>query len=128
MVGRKPSQELQDAHGIAKEIQTMTVNRLKPSVDPRDLWDMTNDFLKKKRYLPIARLYAHGQGLSAVERPFIWHKETWKLKAGMNITVHPYAKEANQTVSACMCDNWIIGKEGPGPCLHKTPKEIIVLE
>ena len=128
MVGKKPSQELQDAHGIAVEIQAMTVNRLKPGVDPRELWDMTNDFLKKKGYLPNVRLYAHGQGLSLVERPLIWYKETWKLKTGMNITVHPYARLANQTVSACVCDNWMIGEDGPGPCLHKTPKEIIVIE
>ena len=128
MVGRKPSQELQDAHGIAVETQTMNVNRLKPGVDPKDLWDMTNEFLKKNGYLPNLRLYAHGQGLSLVERPFLWYKETWKLKAGMNITVHPYARAASQGVSACICDNWIIGKDGPGPCLHKTPKEVIVIE
>ena len=128
MVGKNPPQELQDAHGIAVETQTMNVNRLKPGVDPKDLWDMTNDFLKKKGYLPNVRLYAHGQGLSLVERPFLWYKETWKLKAGMNITVHPYARLANQTVSACVCDNWMIGQDGPGPCLHKTPREIIVIK
>jgi Xaa-Pro aminopeptidase len=127
MVGRKPSQALQDAHGIAVETQKMTVNRLKPGVDPKELWDMTNDFLQKKGYLPNVRLYAHGQGLSLVERPLIWYKETWKLKAGMNLTVHPYTRVASQTVSACICDNWMIGEDGPGLCLHKTPKEIIVI-
>ena len=128
MVGRKPSQELQDAHAIAVEIQTMTVHRLKPGTDPKELWDLTNDFLKKKGCLPNSRLYAHGQGLSLVERPLIWHKEPWKLKAGMNIAVHPYARTLTQTVSACICDNWIIGKTGPEACLHKAPKEIIVIE
>ncbi len=128
MVGRKPSQELQDAHAIAVEIQAMNVDRLKPGADPKELWDLTNNFLKKKGYLPNLRLYAHGQGLSLVERPLIWHKEPWKLKAGMNIAVHPYARAVTQTVSACICDNWIIGETGPGACLHKTPKEIIVIE
>jgi Xaa-Pro aminopeptidase len=128
MVGRKPSQELQDAHGIAVETQAMTVSRLKPGVDPKELWDMTNNFLKKKGYLPNVRLYAHGQGLSLVERPLIWYKEPWKLRAGMNITVHPYPRVATQTVLACVCENWIIGEDGPGPCLHRTPREIIVIE
>ncbi len=127
VVGRKPSQELQDAHGIAVEAQKMTVDRLKSGTEPKELWDMTNDFLRKKGYLPNVRLYAHGQGLSLVERPFLWHKEPWKLRAGMNITVHPYARSASQSVSACICDNWIVGEEGPAPCLHKTPKEIIVI-
>jgi Xaa-Pro aminopeptidase len=106
----------------------MTVNPSKPGVDPKELWDMTNDFLKKKGYLPNVRLYAHGQGLRLGERPLIWYKETWNLKAGMNITVHPYARVATQGVSACIYDNWMIGADGPGPCLHKTPKEIIVIK
>ena len=126
MVGRKPSQELQDAHGVALEAQAMTVDRLKPGVDPKELWDMTNDFLKKKGYAPNLLLYAHGQGLSLVERPLIRYNETWKLKAGMNIAVHPRA--VTETAWATVCENWIIGEDGAGPCLHKYPQEIVVIE
>jgi Xaa-Pro aminopeptidase len=128
MIGQKPSQELQDAHAAAVEAQAMNVERLRPGTDPKDLWNMTNAFLKKKAYLPNLRLYAHGQGLSLVERPLIWHKEPWKLKTGMNIAVHPVARAVTQTVSACICDNWIVGENGAGDCLHKTPKEIIVID
>lgn len=128
IIGEKPSQQIQDAHGIAVQVQEMTVNESKPGADPKELWDMTNDFLKKRGYLPNVRLYAHGQGLGLVERPLIWYKEPWKIKAGMNITVHPYARAADLTASVVICDNWMIGKDGAGPCLHKTPKELIVIE
>ena len=26
-----------------------------------------------------------------------------------------------------VCDNYIIGPDGPGECLHQTPKEIIII-
>jgi Xaa-Pro aminopeptidase len=126
VVGKKPSQELQDVHGISVEAQAITVSRLKPGADPRELWDMTNDFLKKKGYPPNTRLYSHGQGLSLVERPLIRYNETWKLKAGMNITVHP--RVVGKTTFDSVCENWIVGENGPRPCLHKTPREIIVIE
>ena len=126
MVGKKPSQELQDAHGVAVEVQRMNVDRMKPGADPKELWDMTNDFLKKKGYAPNLRLYAHGQGLGLVERPLIRYNETWKIKAGMNITVHPRA--VTKTAWATVCENWIIGEDGTGPCLHKSPQEIVIIE
>lgn len=126
ILGRKPPQELRDAHEVAVEAQAITVNGLKPGADPKELWDKTNDFLKKKGYRPMPRLFAHGQGLSLVERPLIRYNETWKLKTGMNIAVHPRA--ANETAVAPVCENWLIGKNGPEPCLHKTPREIIVIE
>ena len=126
VVGKKPSQELQDLHGVSAEAQAMTVSRLKPGADPKELWDLTNDFLKKKGYPPNKRLYSHGQGLSLVERPLIRSNETWKLKAGMNITVHP--RVGGKTTFDSTCENWIVGEDGPGPCLHKTPREIIVIE
>ena len=125
MVGKKPSQELQDAFGVVVEAQALTANHLKPGADPKELWDMNADFLKKKGYTPPARLYAHGQGLPCVERPSIRYNETWKLKAGMNITIHPSA--ARKDVLAIVCDNYIIGKDGVEPSLHKFPREIIVI-
>lgn len=125
MVGKKPSQELQDAFGVSVEAQALTANHLKPGADPKELWEMNTDFLKKKGYAPPARLYAHGQGLPLVERPSIRYNETWRLRAGMNITIHPSA--VRKDVLAVVCDNYIIGKEGVEPCLHKFPREIIVI-
>jgi hypothetical protein len=51
--------------------------------------------------------------------------ETMKIKAGINMAVHPSA--ITDTVWANVCDNYLITENGPGPCIHKTPKEIIVL-
>lgn len=126
MVGKKPSQELQDLHGVSVEAQAITVSRLKSGADPKELWDLTNAFLKKKGYPENKRLLSHGQGLSLVERPLIRSNETWKLKAGMNITVHP--RVGGKTTFDSTCENWIVGEDGPGACLHKTPREIIVIE
>jgi Xaa-Pro aminopeptidase len=126
MVGVKPSQELQDAHGVAMEAQKLNVDRLKPGADPKELWDMTNDFLKSRGYAPNLRLYAHGQGLGLVERPLIRYNETWKIKAGMNITIHPRA--VTKTAWASVCENWMVGLDGAGSCLHKSPQEIVVID
>jgi hypothetical protein len=43
----------------------------------------------------------------------------------MNITVHPATW--TDTVWSTVCDNYLIGPDGPGECLHKTPKEIIIV-
>jgi len=127
IVGEKPTQELQDAFGIAVEAQKLTANQLRPGADPKEIWDMNTDFLKKNGYAPPNRLYAHGQGLPLVERPTIRYNETWKLKAGMNITIHPSGVRKDKNVWSIVCDNFIIGRDGAEPC-HKFPKEIIVIE
>ena len=124
-VGRKPPQELQDAFEVALEAQDLTVDGLKPGADPKSLWDMNNDLLRKKEYAPASRLYSHGQGLSLVERPLVRYNETWKLEAGMNITVHPTAIRKN--VWAPVCRNYIIGRDGVKSSVHKFPREIITV-
>jgi Xaa-Pro aminopeptidase len=121
----KPSQELQDAFGVAREAQERTVRLLKPGADPKEIWDANNAFLEKKGYFPERRLYAHGQGYDLVERPLIRYDEPMKITAGMNLTVHPAA--ASKSVWGSLTDNYLITKDGAGPCLHKTPKEIILV-
>jgi Xaa-Pro aminopeptidase len=123
VVGKEPNQELKDAYAACVEAQEMNAARMRPGVHPKELWDMTNDFLKKKGYAPNLRLYAHGQGTPLVERPLIRYNETWKLKEGMNITVHPVA--ANKNVWVMVCDNYIIGKDSVEH-VHTYPKNIIV--
>ncbi len=120
-----PPQELQDAFGVAVEAQQLTLNLLKPGANPRDVIEANNDFLQKKGYLPERRLYAHGQGYDLVERPLIRQDEPMKIKAGMNITVHPMAIKT--TVWGSVCDNYLVTEQGVSPCLHKTPKEIIIV-
>ena len=121
----KPSQELQDAFGVALEAQSITLKLLKPGVSPKEIWDANNEFLQAKGYAPERRLHAHGQGYDLVERPLIRYDEPMKIKAGMNLTVHPAA--AHATVWATVCDNYMVTKDGVGPCLHQTPKEILVV-
>jgi len=121
----KPSQALQDAYGVAREAQEVTLKLLKPGASPRDISDANNDFFEKRGYLPEKRLYAHGQGYDLVERPLIRHDEPMRIQAGMNLTIHPGA--TNSTVWATVCDNYLVTQTGVSPCLHKTPKEIIVV-
>jgi len=121
----KPSQQLQDAFGVALEAQKLTLSLLKPGANPKDIIEANNEFLQKRGYNPERRLYAHGQGYDLVERPLIRQDEPMKIKAGMNITVHPGA--VNATIWGSLCDNYIVTDTGVGPCLHKTPKEISVV-
>jgi len=120
-----PSQQLQDAFGVAVEAQKLTASLLKPEASPKDIIEANNDFLQKHGYGPERRLYAHGQGYDLVERPLIRQDEPMKIKAGMNITVHPAA--ANSTVWGALTDNYLATETGVSPCLHQTPKEIIVV-
>jgi hypothetical protein len=60
-----------------------------------------------------------------VERPLIRDDETLTIRKGMNITIHPAA--GNQRVWTNVCDNYLVTDSGVGPCLHETPKEIIVV-
>ena len=121
----QPSQELVDAHAFAVEAQKHTLSLLKPGADPKALLAAHNEFLAKNGYKPELRLYAHGQGYDLVERPFFLDDETMPIRTGMNITVHPAG--VTDTVWANVCDNYIIGPDGPGECLHRTPKEIIII-
>jgi Xaa-Pro aminopeptidase len=124
-IGKEPTQELKDALAVGVEAQELTVKKLEPGADPKDLWDANNAFLEKHGYAPNTRLYAHGQGYDLVERPLIRINEPWKLRAGMNITVHPFV--VNQKVWAMVCDNYMVEETGMSERLHKYPREIIVV-
>jgi Xaa-Pro aminopeptidase len=120
-VGNVPS-ELYDTNELCKEAQEVTLKLLKSGADPGELLRANNDFLVKRGFFPETRLYAHGQGYDLVERPAIREDEPMKLKARMNITVHPIT--ATERVWVWLCDNYLITDSGISPCLHKTPKEI----
>jgi Xaa-Pro aminopeptidase len=121
----EPSQELKDVFAYALEAQKVTLNLLKPGANPKDIWDANNEFLQRKGYPPEGRQYAHGEGYELVERPAIRYDEPMKIQASMNIAVHPFVK--SKTLWATVCDNYLITETGVSPCLHKTPKEIIVV-
>ncbi len=121
----KPSQELQDAFAVSVEAQALSADLLKPGANPKDVWDENNAFLEKKGYFIERRLYAHGQGYDLVERPLIRYDEPMKIQPGMNLTIHPSA--VSKTVWAGITDNYLVTDTGISPCLHKTPKEIIIV-
>jgi Xaa-Pro aminopeptidase len=123
-LGKVPA-ELYDAHELCKEAQLNTVKLLKPGADPGDIWRANNEFLVNKGQAPETRLYAHGQGYDLVERPCIRDDEPMKLKANMNITVHPTIGNSRLWVS--VWDNWLITETGVSERLHKTPQEIFSL-
>ena len=121
----EPAPEAKEAFAHALEAQELTLRLLKPGANPKDVWDANNEFLQKKGYAPEGRLYAHGEGYEMVERPAIRYDEPMKIQAGMNIAVHPVVK--NSRLWTTLCDNYLVTENGVGPCLHKTPKEIIIL-
>jgi Xaa-Pro aminopeptidase len=115
--------ELRDANALLKETRDRTLKLLKPGADPKEIWDANNAYLVSKGQMPESRVFAHGQGYSLVERPAIRNDETMKLKANMNITVHPTVFSERYWLS--MWDNWLITETGVSERLHKTPEEIL---
>ena len=120
-VGDVPA-DLYDAHELLKETQRYTVSLLKPGADPKEIWKANNEFLVSKGQAPETRLYSHGQGYDLVERPAIRNDEPMKLKANMNITVHPLVASSRYWLS--IWDNWLVTETGVSERLHKTPQEI----
>jgi Xaa-Pro aminopeptidase len=120
-VGEAPS-ELEEAVEEAIEIQAATLKLLRPGADPAEIWRANNALLDEKKLMPETRAFAHGQGYDLVERPLIRDDEPMKLKAGMNIAVHPTV--GTNRVWAWVCDNYLITESGVSDCLHKTAKRI----
>jgi Xaa-Pro aminopeptidase len=114
--------ELSDAYELCKEAQKVSLGLLKAGADPKTIWDANNEFLIRHGKAAETRLYAHGQGYDLVERPAIRDDEPMKLKANMNIVVHPTI--ASERIWVSVCDNYLITENGVSPCLHKTPQEI----
>ena len=121
----EPAQEAKEMYALSLEAQELTRKMLKPGAIPKEIWDTNNEFLQKRGGGPEARLYAHGEGYEMVERPAIRYDEPMKIQAGMNLAVHPVGK--NKRVWINVCDNYLVTESGVAPCLHKTPKDIIVL-
>jgi len=44
------------------------------------------------------------------------------IEAGMSLAVHPGYE--TPSIFAVICDNYIVGTENAGMCLHQTPKQI----
>ena len=95
---------------------------MKPGTPCADIWNAYNAFMIENDRPPESRLYCHGQGYEMVERPLIRKDETMNIEKNMNIVCHPgYARG---DVYSWICDNYIIGDDGPGESIHKMPQKI----
>ncbi|WP_315785312.1 MULTISPECIES: M24 family metallopeptidase [unclassified Bradyrhizobium] len=121
----KASAELHDGFAAVKAAQDHTLSLLKPGISAQSIAAAHDAYMTSRGLPPEVRLYAHSQGYDMVERPLIRRDETMAVASGMNLAVHPgYETEA---IFAVICDNYIIGPEGPGACLHRTEKRIFEL-
>ena len=122
VLGKAP-QELTDGLETVKEAQRYLLGLMKPGAAPADIFAAGNAWLRSRALPEETRLNAHGMGYDMVERPLIRHDEPMPLAADMAVVVHPGF--VNERMFAVVCDNYLIGLDGPGACLHQTPQRII---
>ena len=122
VVGKVP-QAMKDEFDFCKSARKFTLDLLKPGTPCKDIWDAFNDFMRKNGRPPEARLYCHGQGYDLVERPLVRSDEPWIIAKDMNIVVHPTYIHGG--FLNWLCDNYLIGGNGPGDRLHQFPEEIV---
>lgn len=125
----EPFKELQDAWDVAVEAQQLTADLLTPGRPATEIVAKYNEFVAEKGYCQEGRLYGHSQGYDLIERPAFMAKhkfgeETMEIRAGMNISLHPYFIDEVQTVY--INDNYYVTERGAEK-IHKTAPKIIVL-
>lgn len=121
----RASEEHKELWAFLLEAQRATLDLLRPGAACREIFEKYNAFMRAHGRPEEKRLHCHGQGYDMVERPLIRHDETMSIAAGMCIVVHPAVKTARAFMT--IVDNYLIGADGPGECLHRTPKTIIEL-
>jgi Xaa-Pro aminopeptidase len=122
VVGKVP-QQMKEELAFCLESRKVTLDLLKPGTPCKEVWDTFNAFMRKNGRPMEARLYCHGQGYDLVERPLVRSDEPWTIEKDMNVVVHPTYLHGGYL--NWLCDNYLIGGNGPGPRLHQFP-EIIV--
>jgi Xaa-Pro aminopeptidase len=123
VVGVKVPQAMKDELDFCRQARRVTLDLLKPGTPCKDIWDAFNDFMRKNGRPPEARLYCHGQGYDLVERPLVRDDEPMTIEKDMNIVVHPTYIHAGYL--NWLCDNYLIGGNGPGDRLHQFPEEVV---
>jgi Xaa-Pro aminopeptidase len=120
-VGSAPG-ELVDELAFAELAQQETLRRLIPGTPCAEVWEAYNAFMIEHGRAPETRIHCHGQGYDLVERPLVRFDETMSVAPNMNVACHPaYARNG---FWSWICDNYIIEADGPGACLHQTPRQI----
>ncbi|MGB7257611.1 MAG: M24 family metallopeptidase [Pseudolabrys sp.] len=123
VIGVKVPQEMKDELAFCKEARKFTLDLLKPGTPCKDIWDQFNAFMRKNGRPTEARLYCHGQGYDLVERPLVRDDEPMPIEKDMNIVVHPTYIHGGYL--NWLCDNYLIGGNGPGDRLHQFPEEVV---
>ncbi len=124
VVGKVP-QQMKDELAFTLDARRFTLDMLKPGTPCKDIWNAFNDFMRRNGRPEEARLYCHGQGYDLVERPLIRADEPMTIEKDMNIVVHPTYIHNNML--SWVCDNYLIGSNGPGDRLHQFPEEVVEL-
>lgn len=122
VVGKVP-QQMKDELAFCIESRKLTLDLLKPGASCKDIWNAFNAFMKKNGRPEEARLYCHGQGYDLVERPLVRNDEPMLIRKDMNIVVHPTYIHGGYL--NWLCDNYLIGDNGPGDRLHQFPEEVV---
>jgi Xaa-Pro aminopeptidase len=122
VVGRAP-QQMKDELAFTLESRRITLDMLKPGTPAREVWERFNEFMRRNGRPEETRLYCHGQGYDLVERPLIRHDEPMTIEKDMNIVVHP--TYIHKGMLSWVCDNYLIGSNGPGERLHRFPETIV---
>lgn len=118
-VADRVEQELE----VLLEAQQFTVERLRPAKPCAEIFAEYNEYLRERGRPEERRIHAHGQGYDLVERPLIRWDETMSVAPGMNFAAHP--TWVVDGFFAFVCDNWLVGEDGPGERLHGFPQEIV---
>ena len=116
------TQEQHDELAFTLEAQRFTLDLMKPGAPCAEIWDKYNAFMVENDRDAESRLYCHGQGYEMVERPLIRKDEPMNIEKNMNLVCHPGYIRGN--VYSWICDNYIIGADGPGESIHKMPQKI----
>jgi Xaa-Pro aminopeptidase len=118
----KASAELKDEFAFALEARKYNLALLKPGAACKDIFEEYNAFMRKNGRPEEKRLHCHGQGYDLVERPLIRQDDPTHIASNMNIVVHPTYIRGR--VLSWVCDNYLIGPNGPGERLHRFPEAI----
>jgi len=121
----KASAEIKDEFAFALEARKFNLGLLKPGAPAKDIFEAYNDFMRGHGRPEEKRLHCHGQGYDLVERPLIRGDEPMAIKKDMNIVCHPTYIRGH--VLSWVCDNYLIGADGPGERLHAYPEAITEL-
>jgi Xaa-Pro aminopeptidase len=122
----RASQELRDAHVAVLEAQRYALTLLKPGAACADVFAQHNAWLAGKGIAEERRISIHGMGYDMVERPLIRNDEPMHIEEHMAIVVHPGI--LNERMFVHNTELYLIEKNGPGDCLHRTPRQIFELD